>query len=96
MCDQERGSNKVIVIGLSRGGALAVDFALGYPDLVCGLAVVTGGVSGFVARNLPEEDEVLAREESLLDARYSDGLARLRVKIWGDGPLQKERRADDE
>ena len=57
---------------------------------------MTGGVSGFVARNRPEEDEVLAREESLLDARYSDGLARLRVKIWGDGPLQRKRRADDE
>ncbi|MCJ1250601.1 hypothetical protein MMC30_007829 [Trapelia coarctata] len=91
---KEQTSNKVIVIGLSRGGAIAVDFAIAFPDLVCGLAVVAGGLSGFDSRNLPKEDELFAQEERLSEARDSDGLARLRVRIWGDGPLQEEGRVD--
>lgn len=92
---KEKGSNRVVVIGLSHGGAIAVDFALAYPDLVCGLVLVAGGLSGFGARNVPEEDELFAQEEALSKARDLDGLARLRVRIWGDGPLQEEGRVDE-
>jgi len=85
--------NKVVVIGLSRGGATAVDLVLSHPDLVCGIAVIAGGLSGFHAQNLPEEDKIFAQEESLLKAKEAESLAQLTVRIWGDGPLQKQGRS---
>lgn len=87
---------KVIAIGLSRGGGIAIDFAIAYPDLICGLAVVAAGLSGFDCKNTSEEDEIFGREATLMQSRDIDGLARLNVKLWGDGPLQKEGRVGQE
>src|SRR4249920_17672 len=49
------GVMRTFVVGLSNGGAQALDFTLEHPEMVDGLVVVAGGVSGFEAA--PTEDE---------------------------------------
>ncbi|MCJ1472402.1 hypothetical protein MMC13_001050 [Lambiella insularis] len=90
------GRPKLVVIGLSRGGGVAIDFAIAYPDLICGLAVVAGGLSGFEYPENPEEAEIFGQEVTLMQSGDTNGLARLNVRIWGDGPLQKEGRVRQE
>ncbi|MCJ1436499.1 hypothetical protein MMC27_005878 [Xylographa pallens] len=83
---------KVVVIGLSMGAATSIDFALAFPDLVCGLVVIAGGLSGFDHPNTPEEEDMFAREAILTESKDAEGLANLWVRLWGDGPLQPEGR----
>lgn len=81
--------SKVILIGLSMGGGLALDFALVHPELVVGLAVVAGNVSGFEHPNTPEENVLFEQKAILTHAGDIEALAKLNVRIWGDGPLQE-------
>ena len=50
------GVARSFVVGLSNGGAQALDFTLEHPEMVDGLVVVAGGVSGYEAT--PTEDEL--------------------------------------
>jgi len=94
LSQQHNGWNgKIVIIGLSRGGAQTVDVGLAYPDLVQGLVVVAGGLSGFDYKEDPREVQVLAQESKLQQARDIEGLAKFNAMYWGDGPLQKEGRA---
>ena len=88
----EECDKKVVVVGLSRGGAIAVDFVIANPGLAAGLVVVAGGLSGFCFVNTPEEDVIFSQEDKLLEAHDADSLAQWRARIWGDGPLQPEGR----
>ena len=80
---------KVIVVGLSIGGGLALSYAIYYPDSVAGLAIVAGGVPGFDCPNTPEEDALFEKAEAMLEAGDANGAAEMQVRIWADGPLQK-------
>ncbi|MCJ1411641.1 hypothetical protein MMC19_005732 [Ptychographa xylographoides] len=86
--------DQVVVVGLSRGGCIATDLALAHPDLVCGLAVVAAGLSGFDHPNTAEEEEMCAHEAALSESHDVNGVAACQVKYWGDGPAQKEGRLD--
>ena len=92
--DIDYNLRKVIVVGLSRGGCIAIDFVLAYPDLVAGLVVVAGGITGFGEPNTTAEDTLFAQESTLLAAKDIQGLVDLNVRIWGDGPLQQPGRID--
>ncbi|MCJ1421195.1 hypothetical protein MMC32_007557 [Xylographa parallela] len=74
------------------GAATSIDFAIAFPDLVCGLVVIAGGLSGFDHPNTPEEEGIFAREAILTESKDVEGLANLCVRLWGDGPLQPEGR----
>ncbi|MCJ1390711.1 hypothetical protein MMC18_009448 [Xylographa bjoerkii] len=87
-----RDHEKVVVIGLSMGAATSSDFAIAFPDLVCGLVVIAGGLSGFDHPNTSTEEEIFSREAALVESRDAEGLADLRVHLWGDGPLGPEGR----
>ncbi|MCJ1399853.1 hypothetical protein MMC11_003056 [Xylographa trunciseda] len=87
-----RKHEKVVAVGLSMGAATCIDFAIAFPDLVCGLAVIAGGLSGSDYPNTPEEEELFSREASLMESQDVEGLANLTVHLWGDGPLQPEGR----
>ena len=86
---------KVVVIGLSRGACVAVDFAIAYPRLVAGLVTIAGGLSGFEHPNLPAEEAIFAREPQLVAAKDVEGLVDLNVRAWGDGPMQEVGRANE-
>ena len=83
---------KVVVIGLSMGGGLAIDFAINQPELCCGLVAVAAGLSGFDAPGKPEENAMMTEVEKLTKEGDADGVAKLNVRYWGDGPLQPEGR----
>jgi 3-oxoadipate enol-lactonase len=88
------GERAAHVVGLSRGGQIALDFALQYPERVRSLTVVAGGVGGFQSPDeLPGEtwDEV----EALERAKDWDALSDWETTFWADGPGQSPDRVPD-
>ena len=90
---EEKGHD-VVLVGSSMGGGCAIDFTLQYPYLVAGLVVIAGALGGFEALADPREEEFGAEKVRLEQAKDVEGLARLSARFWGDGPLQKEGRAN--
>ena len=88
------GIERAVVVGCSRGGAIALDTALEYPDRVSGLVWVCGGVSGAEVDDLPEATAAFERQEGLYESKDWDAMADLDVEIWIDGIGQRTGRAD--
>ena len=82
------------VVGLSMGGALAIDFTLQYPEMVDALITVGAGLSGF------EEDdpeELKAQFAEMEEAFKSGDIARsveISLRIWTDGPFRTTQQVD--
>jgi 3-oxoadipate enol-lactonase len=75
------------VVGLSRGGMIALDFALEYPERVRSLVVAAGGVRGYEPpEGLPPE--TWEAPERMWEAKDWDGLAEWETAFWADGPGQ--------
>jgi 3-oxoadipate enol-lactonase len=87
------GMERAVVVGCSRGGSIALDTALEFPDRVAGVAWVCGGVSGRVHEDSPLEVEAGEREEALWEAKDWAALAELDVSMWVDGLGQPPGRA---
>ena len=87
------GVTRTFVVGLSNGGAQALDFTLEHPEMVDGLVVVAGGVSGFEATPTEDELRVFKTYEELEARKDEAGLVDLGVHVWCDGPFQPEGRA---
>jgi len=87
------GVTKTFVVGLSNGGAQALDFTLEHPEMVDGLVVVAGGVSGFEATPTEDELRIFKTYEELEARKDEAGLLDLGVHVWCDGPFQPEGRA---
>ena len=74
---------RACVLGLSMGGAIAIDFTLAYPDRVAALIPVAAGLGGYhSAVTSPLRDE--------LNAAYERGdkerAVELSLQMWTDGP----------
>jgi 3-oxoadipate enol-lactonase len=54
-------SSKFVVIGLSRGGGIAIELTVAHPELVCGLVVVAGNLTGIEAPNTAEEKALIGQ-----------------------------------
>jgi pimeloyl-ACP methyl ester carboxylesterase len=87
-------SSKVIIIGLSCGSAISVDFVLSYPELVSGLVVCAGGLGGLDPGGTPSEDASFKILDDFKAQKDIENIAKTNVKIWGDGPAAEEGRAD--
>lgn len=87
------GESSAHVLGLSRGGMIALDFALEYPDRVRSLVVAAGGISGYQS---PDEADasVFTEPEKLLEARDWEGISEWETAYWADGPGQPKDRVD--
>jgi 3-oxoadipate enol-lactonase len=76
------------LLGTSRGGSIAIDATLEFPERIRSLIVVAGGVGGYDAPSTPEEEavwnEMMRREE----ARDWDYLVEAETAVWVDGPGQ--------
>src|SRR6266849_8215102 len=92
---QFQGIEKTYALGLSMGGALAIDFTLQYPEIVHALITVGAGLSGF---EMAEPDEELkAKFEEMDEAFKSGDTARsveISLQIWTDGPNRTPQQVD--
>jgi pimeloyl-ACP methyl ester carboxylesterase len=88
------GIEKTYILGLSMGGALAIDFTLQYPEMVDALITVGAGLSGF------EEDdpEDLKAKLAAMDEAFKSGdIARsveISLQAWTDGPQRTPEQVD--
>ena len=89
------GIDRAVLVGASRGGAIAIDTALEYPDRVAGLAWVCGGIGGFEMEDDPTEVALFERQEALFEAKDWEAVADLDVAIWIDGVGQPDGRAPE-
>lgn len=95
------GIEKAAVIGISRGGQIAIDFTLEHPECVSALVPVAAGISGYEyqpADNPQDknEAEIFNHMDELWEKKAWEELADLQVHMWADGPSQPEGRANSE
>lgn len=81
------GEEQAHVVGLSRGGQIALDTAIEYPDRVRTLTVAAGGVGGYESPVEPPM-EMWDASDALEEAKDWLGLADLETAYWADGPGQ--------
>lgn len=82
------GIEQAILVGCSKGGAVALDFALAYPEKVKALVLVAAAIHG-----LRIETDPLPQEAALEAAEEAGDLAlvsALEVQIWIDGGRKPE------
>lgn len=86
------------LVGCSRGGMIATDFALEFPERAVALGWICSGIGGFQ----PPDDNFDPREIALFEAMETaeeaqdhERVADLDVQVWVDGPLQPEGRAPE-
>jgi 3-oxoadipate enol-lactonase len=92
------GVEQACVIGISRGGQIAIDFTLEHPECVSALVPVAAGVSGYNyqpdnSENATREIEIFNHMDELWERNAFDELADLEVHVWADGPSQPIGRA---
>jgi 3-oxoadipate enol-lactonase len=88
------GEPKAHLVGLSRGGSIALDFALEFPTRVRSLTVVAGGVSGYESpAELPPE--TWEPVEELWRRKEWAALAEWETAFWADGPGQSPDRVPE-
>jgi 3-oxoadipate enol-lactonase len=87
---------KAVILGCSRGGQIALDFAIERPEKTSGLVWVCGGVSGMDAEMTPEENAWFGRLEELWGAHDWEKLSDLETLTWTNGIGQPEDRTPPE
>jgi pimeloyl-ACP methyl ester carboxylesterase len=90
------GIAQAALVGCSRGGMLALDTAIDFPDRVVALGWVCSGVSGWEPADELFTAEDIALYEAMGAAEQAhdfERVAELDVRLWVDGPRQPEGRA---
>lgn len=93
------GIARAALVGCSRGGMIALDTALEFPERVAALVWVCSGIGGWWPPEgiaPPEEVALIEAMEAAERAGDHERTAALDVRLWVDGPLQPEGRADPE
>ena len=78
------------LVGNSRGGQIAFDTAIEFPDRVVAVVGVGAGLGGFDGESTPEEVALFQQMEALEEAATPDpdAIADIDVRVWVDGPGQ--------
>jgi 3-oxoadipate enol-lactonase len=82
------GVDRTAVLGLSRGGSIAVDFTLEYPARVTALIAVAAGLGGFETKTPPDEEALWEEYDKRYEARDWDWIVDTETAFWVDGPRQ--------
>lgn len=88
------GVNRAIVMGLSLGGQIAVDFAITNPERVRALVLVGPGMSGW---NFDDSEEIARYSEEMRMAAETggfDALIEVFAQWWCDGPEREPEQVD--
>jgi len=84
------------ILGLSRSGAIVVDFALAHPEIVTALLPVAAGLSGFESTVEPEIEQRFADEEAALERGAVDEAVEISLQVWTDGTQRTPEQVDPE
>jgi 3-oxoadipate enol-lactonase len=88
------GLGRAAIVGNSRGGQIAFDTALEFPDRVVAVVGVGAGLGGFEGHPTPEEIALLDEMERLEETGTDlDAITAVNVRAWVDGPGQPAGRA---
>ena len=85
------GVTRAALVGNSRGGQIAIDTTIEFPERVAALVTIGSGPGGFdPGVDLPDEMAYFEEAERLEGAadRDADAIADLDVRLWVDGPGQ--------
>lgn len=88
------GARRAVLVGNSRGGQIAIDTAIEFPDRVAAVVGVGAGLGGFEGELTPAEAALFERADALESAEPPDAaaIADMDVRIWVDGPGQPDDR----
>ena len=87
------GEASAHVVGLSRGGRIALDFAIEHPERVRSLVVAAGGIGGYESPDEADES-TFAQPDAWQEARDWESLSDWETAYWADGPGQPADRVD--
>jgi pimeloyl-ACP methyl ester carboxylesterase len=87
------GEASAHVLGLSRGGSIALDFTLEYPDRVRSLIVAAGGIGGYASPDDASMETFDAPERWEREKNW-EALSEWETAYWVDGPGQPTDRVD--
>jgi 3-oxoadipate enol-lactonase len=89
------GIEKTYLLGMSIGGAIALDFTLAHPDMVDALILVAPGVSGYDMTSFEAEYKAIGEEieEAVKRGEY-ERASELETRIWVDGPQRTPHQVD--
>ena len=84
------GVGRAPLVGNSRGGILALDTAIEFPERVVAVVGVGSGVGGHEGDETPEEVAINEAYEAVDSAEPFDAeaLTAFETAVWGDGPGQ--------
>jgi 3-oxoadipate enol-lactonase len=89
------GIKKTYVLGMSMGGAIALDFTLAHPDMVDALILVAPGVSGYDMTSFEAEYKAIGEEiEEAVKRGDYERASELETRIWVDGPERTPQQVD--
>jgi 3-oxoadipate enol-lactonase len=89
------GIKKTYVLGMSMGGAIALDFTLAHPAMVDALILVAPGVSGYDMTSFEAEYQAIGEEiEEALKRGDYERASELETRIWVDGPERTPQQVD--
>ena len=89
------GIKKTYVLGMSMGGAIALDFTLAYPAMADALILVAPGVSGYDMSSFEAEYQTIGEEiEEALKRGDYEWASELETRIWVDGPQRTPQQVD--
>ncbi len=77
--------DKAYVVGISRGGQIATDFTLEFPERVAALVPVAAGLGGFQGELLPNELPKEEEMEKLEETKEFEKMAQLSAEIFVTG-----------
>jgi 3-oxoadipate enol-lactonase len=88
------GIGRAALVGNSRGGQIAFDTAIEFPERVVAVVGVGAGLGGFEGEPTPEEIAIFEEGEALesADEIDVDALVDLEMRVWLDGIGQPETR----
>ena len=89
------GIKKTYVLGMSMGGAIALDFTLAHPVMVDALILVAPGVSGYDMTSFEVEYKAIGEEiEEAVKRGDYERASELETRIWVDGPERTPQQVD--